>query len=332
MSLVTTAVIQLTRRCNLDCDHCYTAPLGAGRDPTLSAELYRGLLDDLRGCGARSVSLVGGEPFLLPDLPQRIAEAVERGFRPDLVTNGAPATERKLAACASAGLEKLVVSIDGLEGSHDAMRGRGSFRAARGALERGRGLGLDVRVNTVVTQRNVHEVPSLVAALSDACDAHKLIYYTPSGRSGLSDWLSPSVWFRFVGELRASLPEGSRHPVFVQQPWTDVPVAETCDLRAPFVGADGQVFPCVLLFDTPHAVGTLRERTFASIWTGDWPLRRGYGHCIGYGHHVGTGVEDRLEGTPLFEGLALGCMLSCNKPAGATAARLEQLRLPGASE
>ncbi len=330
MSSVSTAVIQLTRRCNLDCDHCYTAPLGAGRDPTLPGELYRPLLDDLRACGSRSISLVGGEPFLLPQLPLRIAEAVERGFEPDLVTNGSPATARRLEECAAVGLRRLVVSVDGLEAAHDAMRGRGSYRAARGALERGRALGLNIRVNTVVTSRNVHEVPSLVAALASACDAHKLIYYTPSGRSGLTDWLPPSRWLRFLADLRATVPADSAHAVYVQQPYTEVPVADTCDLRAPFVGADGLVFPCVLLFDTPHSVGSLHERRFAEIWKGPWPLSRTYGHCIGYAHHIGTGVEDRRAGEAIFEGLSLGCVLTCNKPA-TVAARLADLRLPGSA-
>ena len=61
---LTTAMLELTYACNLDCTFCYN-DLGLEGRP-LSLDQYCTLLDDLAALGALQVTLTGGEPLAHP--------------------------------------------------------------------------------------------------------------------------------------------------------------------------------------------------------------------------------------------------------------------------
>ncbi|GAB4490850.1 MAG: hypothetical protein OHK0031_14130 [Anaerolineales bacterium] len=108
-------VYYLTTHCNFNCAYC--EDFGARRNPNLPAHLpladAKNLLRKLRS-GLDSLWLTGGEPLLVPHLPELLRFARrELGFRSlSLITNGSllPARPEILPL-----LDRLVISLDSLD-------------------------------------------------------------------------------------------------------------------------------------------------------------------------------------------------------------------------
>lgn len=80
------ANLSLTSFCNRRCGYCF-AGLGSAA-PLLRREDFRAALDLLEASGVREARLLGGEPTLHPEFPALVAEALERGFRIQVFSNG----------------------------------------------------------------------------------------------------------------------------------------------------------------------------------------------------------------------------------------------------
>jgi MoaA/NifB/PqqE/SkfB family radical SAM enzyme len=104
--------------------------IGLNRQLALSD--YVRLLDELAP-SRPIISLFGGEPLLYPDAVPLIREVKRRGLTCSLITNGWR-LEEMAGELVEAGVDSIMVSIDGPPELHDRIRGkRGSFeRAAAG--------------------------------------------------------------------------------------------------------------------------------------------------------------------------------------------------------
>jgi MoaA/NifB/PqqE/SkfB family radical SAM enzyme len=164
-------VLHLTDRCQLNCDHCLRDPELKPTD--LSVTLLGRVLDDMqRLYGTPAVAFTGGEPTLHPDFDAFVLAAAERGMRWSIVTNGIHLDRvlGRLAAHPGAleACERIAISVDGAtEETHDAIRGRGSFRAVLSAHIVASSMGIPTRFHMTINQRNAHEVEALALLASD---------------------------------------------------------------------------------------------------------------------------------------------------------------------
>src|SRR2546421_10064965 len=121
----------LTRRCNLECAHCY---ISAGPSESAAAELETAeclaIVGQLLAVNpAPLLILSGGEPLLRQDLGEIAGYASAKGATVVVGTNGALLTDERIAALTDAGVRGGAVSVDSLRPSyHD------NFRHGRGAL------------------------------------------------------------------------------------------------------------------------------------------------------------------------------------------------------
>src|SRR5438046_7234070 len=112
----------LTRRCNLECAHCY---ISAGPHESATSELDTAeclrIIDELLAVNpAPMLILSGGEPLLRQDLNQIAAYAAQRGATVVLGTNGTLLTEERIAGLKAAGVRGVAVPINSLRPSdHD---------------------------------------------------------------------------------------------------------------------------------------------------------------------------------------------------------------------
>jgi uncharacterized Fe-S cluster-containing radical SAM superfamily protein len=123
--------------CNLTCGHCYieSSPKN-DRLAYLSAAEVAEYLDEIaaRGLPTRLIGFTGGEPFMNPELPQMLDDALRRSFDALVLTNAM----KPMTKCKSALLrlneryrERLTirVSIDHYgRAVHEAERGRRSWQ------------------------------------------------------------------------------------------------------------------------------------------------------------------------------------------------------------
>jgi MoaA/NifB/PqqE/SkfB family radical SAM enzyme len=125
--------LQVTNRCPLTCKHCCCSSGPSGEEPLSTAFIVR-LLEEAASLGVKEVHLTGGEPLIRNDIFDIIAEARQRGLYVQLQSSGAILNSRICAKLRELQLDLFMISLDGLEVTHDRYRGRGSFQRALSAI------------------------------------------------------------------------------------------------------------------------------------------------------------------------------------------------------
>lgn len=204
---------EVTRACGYRCLHCRADAQPHRAPGELTEAEGHALVDDLARFGDTTLILTGGDPMLRPDLVQIAARARDRGL-PVALTPSATGrvTVERLVALRDAGVSALAISLDGATpGSHDGMRGvAGSHRRSLRILERARGLGFSLQVNTTVTRHNAHELAALARQAVDAgARMWSVFFLVPTGRGSAADVLDAQGHERVLRQLvgmRAELP------------------------------------------------------------------------------------------------------------------------------
>jgi radical SAM protein with 4Fe4S-binding SPASM domain len=274
----------LTRRCNLECAHCYIA---AGPHESAAAELDTAtclsIVDQLVAVNpAPMLILSGGEPLLREDLTTIARYAADKGATVVVGTNGTLLDDARVAALRAAGVRGVAVSVDSLRPTyHDNFRhGRGSLAATQAALARLRARRLDFIIQTAVTKGNRAELATLVAwSAAQGAVSFNCYFLVATGRGASLTDLAAADYEAVLADLarwqrtyrgrmlvRAKCaPHFMRH---VHQTDPDSPVLhyETrcpCGTQYCRITPDGKLTPCPYL---PEVAGDLRTHGFAEIW------------------------------------------------------------------
>ncbi|MBX3191734.1 MAG: radical SAM protein [Labilithrix sp.] len=159
------AVWEITLRCDLACNHCGSRA-GRARPDELSTEECLDLVRQMAELGVKEVTLIGGEAYLREDWTE-IAGAVRgAGMQCSITSGGRGMTAERARAAVEAGVQQVSISVDGLEATHDALRGvKGSHASAMRALENLRAAGMPVTANTQIGRKNLTEIPEVFEAL-----------------------------------------------------------------------------------------------------------------------------------------------------------------------
>jgi radical SAM protein with 4Fe4S-binding SPASM domain len=166
-------VWRITERCNLACPFCaYDRTLTRGRR-TMDATAARGIVARLAEYQETTgdpvlLSWLGGEPMLWPEFEALSREAVARGLRLSVTTNGTLLTRPAIRTLLGTLFAEVTVSVDGLAPTHDRLRGwpggyavlAQSVRALADEKVRN-GQGPKLRVNTVLMHRTWKEFSAL---------------------------------------------------------------------------------------------------------------------------------------------------------------------------
>ena len=281
------AVWEYTLACDQRCQACGPRA-GDPRPDELTTDEALRLVDELAELGIGEVALIGGEAYLRGDVLLVIRRIRERGMTASMATGGYGLTRTRADALAEAGLGHVAVSIDGLETSHDHLRGSpGGWRRCFAALANARAAGLRIGANTQINPLTWRELPALCDRLADA---------------DVLGW-----------QLFLTMPHGgaAEHPELILQPYEllDIfPLLDTlmarCEARGirvwpgnnlgyfgPYEGrlrrwqqddghykgccagrtglgieADGTIKPCPSLGGRPNEGGSWREHGLRALW------------------------------------------------------------------
>jgi radical SAM protein with 4Fe4S-binding SPASM domain len=151
-----------TRKCNLDCVHCYSS--AGSKDPSgvLDTEQAKSFIRDLADFGVPVILFSGGEPLLREDIFELANFAREQGIRTALSTNGTLISKNIAREINSASFAEVGISIDGIGIRNDEFRRKkGAYKAALQGIRNCIALGLRVSLRLTITSYNHTEIPAI---------------------------------------------------------------------------------------------------------------------------------------------------------------------------
>jgi radical SAM protein with 4Fe4S-binding SPASM domain len=156
---------ELTLACNLRCRHCGSSA-ALPRPNELTFEESVAICDQFPALLVQEVNFTGGEPLLRSDWSKIAIHLGKLGITTKILTNGLTLGPEKVAQMKDAGIAAVGVSLDGLEATHDYIRGeKGLFRLVLAGIGQAISAGLPLTVLTVVNALNLLELPSLFELL-----------------------------------------------------------------------------------------------------------------------------------------------------------------------
>ncbi|HKY29818.1 MAG TPA: GDL motif peptide-associated radical SAM/SPASM maturase [Pyrinomonadaceae bacterium] len=281
------AVWELTLACDLKCQHCGSRA-GKKRSEELTTDECLDLVRQLARMGTREVTLIGGEAYLRRDWLRIIREIRDQGMDCTLQSGGLNLNDERVKAAVDAGLQALGISIDGLRGLHDELRGvKGSFDAAFKALRLVKKYGITSSVNTQITSLVIPQLRDLMnlfiaegaknwqvqltVAMGRAADHPELLLqpyelldlmplladlYQEGADRGLL--LQPGNNIGYFGPYESLWRGSGDDRVY----WTSCNAGE----NTLGIEADGTIKGCPSLPTSPYAGGKIRHLSLESIW------------------------------------------------------------------
>ena len=307
---------ECTLRCNLACRHCGSDCKVEAQVPDMPLADFLPVLDDVNAhCERHSVFIIvtGGEPLMRPDLETCGRAFYEKGFAWGMVTNGFALSEERFAALLASGMGSATVSLDGLQDSHDWMRGREhSFERASRAIRILAGCKDFVfDVVTCVNRRNYDELPRIKEALIGwGVRSWRLFTVVPMGRAALDPELQlPPDRFRgLLDFIKATRKEGRIDASYGCEGFLGNYEGEVRDhfyaceagITAASILADGSISACASIRSDYHQGNIYRGDTLMDIWekrfqpyrdrewmrTGECAGCKYFKYCLGGGMHL----------------------------------------------
>jgi radical SAM protein with 4Fe4S-binding SPASM domain len=164
--------IEVTRRCPLECRHCYNnldmADMDA-RNRELTKEEYFQLLDDLSEMGVLWLLFTGGEIFARKDFLEIYTRAKEKGFLITLFTNGTVINEKIADYLLEWPPFAIEITLYGRtrETYEELTAVPGSYDRCLRGIKLLRDRGLPLKLKTVGTSINKHEILSMRAFVEE---------------------------------------------------------------------------------------------------------------------------------------------------------------------
>ncbi|MEX0785163.1 MAG: radical SAM protein [Dehalococcoidia bacterium] len=301
-----------TNRCTQTCPMCNSYVLAQTNRSMLTVEQFRGYLDKLAPYRVASCTISGGEPTIVPDMPQILIEAQKSfPFGVTMISNFYGNTKRIMRVMDTAlklGI-RISCSFDGFGEAADKQRGARNVAEhvlahLRMVLEHKRELGVDtsVTLHTVLSDDNVAQYPQILELVKELGLRHTVAPVNDFGyeAANLSEGeamptkLSPSPELEQAVEAALASPNLVQSHAYVKGilPYiTRDGFEKVCPYLTPglkslklFIEPNGDISVC-----DRQPIGNLNEDTLEEIFESDAYQRT---------------VEQSLEPCP-------GCWLTC---------------------
>lgn len=266
----------LTDRCNLKCRHCYRDERKTDLDLEALRAILAGYVSFLDRLGRNGrIQFSGGEPFLSPHLYELIRAARTHHIPSRILSNGTLVTPDVARRLRRAGCRLVQVSLEGLEATHDTIRGPGAFQQALAGIAALRETGVEVTISMTLSRVNAGEALAVARLAEEVADRVHFSRLVPvgSGQALADELLSPAQ----VRELMTAL-VALRRKMSIDLPLRD-PLwkayfnprlnGHNCiagcavSYNGVTIESNGDVYPCRRL---PIVVGNVCQQPLYEIW------------------------------------------------------------------
>jgi MoaA/NifB/PqqE/SkfB family radical SAM enzyme len=308
------AMLEITSRCNLKCQHCYLGDQTEQhrkRASEMSTDEVKGVIDQLVQNGCLTLTITGGDPMMRKDFADIYRYAREQGLMVTVFCDGILVTEAIMELFRDLPPRKVEVSLYGATAAtyETVTRVPGSFPRACAGIRRLIDGGVTVELKTVLMTLNRHEL------------------------SQMAEWAKElGVSFRFDGAIFPCLPDGAREPldlrvspeVLVEEEMKNPRMREvwrkkhelasastpsqemySCGAGASALYVDpfGNLSPCLMTTQHRHS---LKDRPLSRIWgeeIRDFRLKK---RCAGSDSALGGSLRGLCSHCPAFNALETG--------------------------
>ncbi len=264
------AQVEVTKRCHLNCRHCYVDHLETKRELKTSEILS--IFDQLEELGTLFLTLTGGEFFLRKDAWTILEQARDRQFFIKLYTTGTLLGPEDIRRLDRMGIGEVHVSVYSHRPEiHDDITMKpGSHAKSLEAIRAMRAVGLAVVVKTPILTLNKDDILETVRmAKSMGCDymlSTEIVQAENQARDPQKYLLSQSEMDTLITDPRlapifykgGSQEEFCRHVVDHDKKGVVCGIGQQMLL----IDAVGDVHPCALY----PAIANIREHRLADIW------------------------------------------------------------------
>lgn len=181
---VKVVVWNLTRRCNLTCQHCYINANSSFSDE-ITTDVAKRVIKEMASYGVKVVLLSGGEPLLRPDIFELGIYAHNHGMHPVLSSNGYLITESIAQRIKEAKFEYVGISIDGAKTTHDRLRGKeGCFAQALNGLRILKKYDVRRGIRFTIHKENLLDLPTVMdIAVTERIERFCMYHLVYTGRA-----------------------------------------------------------------------------------------------------------------------------------------------------
>jgi len=276
-------IIEITKKCNKNCRHCYSKYSGTTID--MSDELLEKIIKFSRKY-FKHIFFTGGEPTLDP----RVLTIANNN--PDVVffifTNGSTITDSYAKKLSDLGNLFPLIGIDGAsESSHDSLRGCGSYREVLHAIKLLNKYQVSWGCITIVTELNAREVLSKNFAqdkIDNGAFLLRYLEYTPVGPNPLTDLILSGETYYLLEKRKKEIIQDK--VIYMQET-----SQKKCNGLL-FFSVDGFIKNCFSFHyakynaasaDLKTAISKLRKEWVSYNWEGECPL---YSDPQGFKNHL----------------------------------------------
>ena len=284
--------LNLTERCNLNCDYCHALPDRPAE--TMPHDLVNGILDQAAAMGDATILLTGGEPFCYPHLEEVLKGCQRRNLACKIATNGTLLDDAHVAMLLRYGVQSLQVSLDTMD-PHMYAKAKGAapgtFQDVVDGIQRCVQTGkLHLAVSSVARRAS----QSGLAEVLEFCHDRHVNTFTvykviPFGRAAANNAqeLGEEEFIQLLDGLFARFVQLREHwAVDLGFPWAaDSTILRKWEKQVSIkpigcvagksnltILANGDVVPCVCMEDRHLSCGNVGRSSLAELW--DAPVMR----------------------------------------------------------
>ncbi len=159
-------ILDTTRRCNLSCWYCHSTSGPQYQGPELTGEDVTNVYRSANQLKVFDITLTGGEPLLWTGLQQALKDSSLLDYPAlQLITNATVLTKQRLEWLKQANIQRINVSLDGLEEGHTKGRSVGQYSKILDGIQDIRKVVDNITVISVIDRTNADDWPELTKML-----------------------------------------------------------------------------------------------------------------------------------------------------------------------
>jgi MoaA/NifB/PqqE/SkfB family radical SAM enzyme len=262
----------LTTLCNFKCEHCF-ADADTVDNRALTVKDIANVADQADELGVWEVDIQGGEPLMLPDLPEVLKAIGPERFYIYITTNGWLLDEAKAKELAEAGVDKISISIDYFDADkHDEFRKqKGSYQRAIDALKFTKAAGMTANINITVGHYNAKS-DDLIQLLDFAAENEYFVNFNMAAPTGawrdVHEIVADESDTKYLMELK------DKYPTITRDLWAyhakDAKIMGCPALNIFYINPNGDVLPCPYM---PIRIGNITEMSLKDILKKGWQAK-----------------------------------------------------------